>query len=1055
MPPKLSVIVPFHNAEQHFEECLDSLREQVFRDIGVILVDRGSMAGGRAIAQAAAVRDARFTVIAQEGRGLGAARNTGVRHATGTYLAFADSSDVLAGDAYQRLVGTLESTGSDMACGGVLALTATGMRGSAPHTRAFATTALRTHITATPELVQDLTAGNKVFRRSFWDEHGFAFPDTPDHSRAGGSGSSDGVDGWYGDPPVVISAHVLARSVDVLSDIVYLRRATPGSAVGLRTRPAELERRFASLLQVSDFLAVNATKLRKRHDRNVAEHDLGRLLDALTTAEGQDLETLLRVARQVLDRLHRRATERLPVIQRLQLHLARNHMADELGQVQRFARSELRDRGVVRKGLREPRWYADYPFLGDDRVPMDVFAAERELTLRARVDDVRYAAGTLRITGHAYIKHLASRAGAVELWLQHGDEQIKLAFRRTARPDVTADSDQSAVSYDKSGFATKVDVTRLPEGDWTLHARVSTRGITREGVAIAHHATSERTFQVGRVRVSLTRDEGLVLDSGGAAGPRPTGDRVTGIRWTEDHELVLAGVGGSRTRRIVLQREGGTERHQWPVHWHDSRFMATLGMTADDMPEGIANSTGANGTGADGTGADGVVGSGLPLRSGRWAVLIGDDALTLGPDVVAHLPEPHTTGVQEISVHTDLSNELALVIKPALGAHERGRYAARRLRGGTRHARLLNAAVFDSYGGGQYSCNPRAISEELQRRHPGVEPIWVTRDGQFRVPEGVRTVLYGSRAHEEALGTARFVVANRRTQPGWYVKRPGQMFVQTWHGTPLKRLGLDLKGTPYAQLDFFDDLDRYAAMWDLLISPNPFSTPILRRAFGYQGEVIESGYPRNDALFRPELREQVRRRLGVSAGKRVILYAPTWRDDEHARGDALGLRLDVERTVKALGVDDILLVRAHYLVADRMTIPPQAVDVSRFPDMAELLAAADVLVTDYSSAMFDFACTGRPMVFYTYDLDQYRDEVRGFYFDFEREAPGPIARTEEDLVDILHDRDGLFEHRDSHGHVVSLGGRDERAARYADFKAKFCPWDDGQASARVVERMLG
>jgi CDP-glycerol glycerophosphotransferase len=154
--------------------------------------------------------------------------------------------------------------------------------------------------------------------------------------------------------------------------------------------------------------------------------------------------------------------------------------------------------------------------------------------------------------------------------------------------------------------------------------------------------------------------------------------------------------------------------------------------------------------------------------------------------------------------------------------------------------------------------------------------------------------------------------------------------------------------------------------------------------------------------------------------------------------------------VKELGEDDVLLVRAHYLVAERvsgrMAIPHPALDVSRFPDMAELLAAADVLVTDYSSAMFDFACTGRPIVFYAHDLARYRDEVRGLYFDLEREAPGPVVRTEDELIHALQSLDG---------DAYEDGAYEKaHAASYQDFAAKFCPWDDGRASARVVERML-
>jgi len=113
------------------------------------------------------------------------------------------------------------------------------------------------------------------------------------------------------------------------------------------------------------------------------------------------------------------------------------------------------------------------------------------------------------------------------------------------------------------------------------------------------------------------------------------------------------------------------------------------------------------------------------------------------------------------------------------------------------------------------------------------------------------------------------------------------------------------------------------------------------------------------------------------------------------------------------------------------------VDVSDYPDIADLYLAADVLVTDYSSAMFDFACTGRPMVFFTPDLERYRDEVRGFYFDFEAEAPGPILRATDEVVEVL-----------KHGDFTAY------KARYEEFAAKFCPWDDGRASARVVDWML-
>lgn len=726
-----------------------------------------------------------------------------------------------------------------------------------------------------------------------------------------------------------------------------------------------------------------------------------------------------------LARLGSEVVDALPSLSRLQHYLAAHGMWDELSRVLRFAESDIADHGVIRRGLLRRRWYLDYPLLGDDRIPIGLFDARNDFELCARVDDVRHRDGRLIVSGHAYITHLDSRRSRIRVWLQRGDDRVELPIRRVGRPDVTADSRQAAVSHDDSGFVTEIEPAGLARGRtgrWTLRARVTARGVTRAGRMTGARRAGERAFEAGGLTVTLTRDRGLALHRTGPADLTRDvtgGDRVTGMRWTDAHELVLTGIGDGRARGDAITLVRGHERHTWPVRREAGRWTAVIGKT----------------TGGGFT-------PGLPLRSGVWRVLTGGEPVRLDHALVADPPPPHLTAVHEISLRTNRSAELRLVVRPGLGPRERGPYATRRRREAARRrtTRLADAALFDSYGGGQYSCNPRAISEELARRRPGMELIWVTRDGQFTVPAGVRTVLYGSREHEEALHTCRFVVANRRTQPGWYVKRPGQMFVQTWHGTPLKRLGRDLAGMRYAQRVREEDLGRYVATWDVMLSPNPFSTPILRRAFGYPGEMLESGYPRNDRLLRPECRRRARERLGVPEDRRVILYAPTWRDDElTGAGEAPGVDLgDVAGALtRGLGPDDMLLVRAHYLVADRVMLPDGTLDVSKFPDMADLLAAADVLVTDYSSTMFDFACTGRPMAFLTPDLARYRDEVRGFYSDFEAEAPGPMVRTADDLLQVLK-----FDDFASY------------KAKYQDFREKFCPWDDGHASARVVTRML-
>ncbi|MGD3110430.1 CDP-glycerol glycerophosphotransferase family protein, partial [Streptomyces sp. YGL11-2] len=308
-----------------------------------------------------------------------------------------------------------------------------------------------------------------------------------------------------------------------------------------------------------------------------------------------------------------------------------------------------------------------------------------------------------------------------------------------------------------------------------------------------------------------------------------------------------------------------------------------------------------------------------------------------------------------------------------------------------------------------------------------------------------RAVVVGSAAWHGALAHSHWIVTNTHL-PRWFVRRAGQRVIQTWHGTPLKRIGADLAGTLCAGLAHLAPRPRLGRQWSVLLSPNAASTPVLRSALGYSGKLLETGLPRTDALHaadRDEVAAAVRARLGVEPGRTAVLYAPTPRD--HLAYDAshhrLHLPLDLELARGALAGDHVLLVRGHPLVADRLPAhhAPFAVDVSGYPDATELLLAADVLVTDYSSLAADFANTGRPMLFLTPDLAHYRDTLRGFSLDFEALVPGPLLSSTGELIDALGDLPGV--------------GR-ASAGAYADFREAFCHLDDGGAAGRVAELLL-
>jgi CDP-glycerol glycerophosphotransferase len=261
----------------------------------------------------------------------------------------------------------------------------------------------------------------------------------------------------------------------------------------------------------------------------------------------------------------------------------------------------------------------------------------------------------------------------------------------------------------------------------------------------------------------------------------------------------------------------------------------------------------------------------------------------------------------------------------------------------------------------------------------------------------------------------------------------------------LKRIHRDVLWAPEGRLDY---LEHDIARWDHLLSPNPVTTPRLRKAFGYEGPLHETGLPRNDVLSSPDkdaVRARVRAELGIPDGTTAVLYTPTWRDDLVFEGGGekkdFDFPIDIADFTERLGEDHVLLLRLHNMVSDRLDVPEGAPvrDVSSWADIADLYLAADLLVTDYSSTMFDFAVTGKPLLFFTYDLDDYRDRLRGFYFDLAEVAPGPLIATSDELLTAIADLDA----------VVA-----ESADRYTAFQQTFCVLEDGHATERVLD-LLG
>ncbi|MFJ5773678.1 CDP-glycerol glycerophosphotransferase family protein [Streptomyces sp. NPDC093094] len=346
-------------------------------------------------------------------------------------------------------------------------------------------------------------------------------------------------------------------------------------------------------------------------------------------------------------------------------------------------------------------------------------------------------------------------------------------------------------------------------------------------------------------------------------------------------------------------------------------------------------------------------------------------------------------------------------------------------------------AVFGVSGGRGHSCSPGALESAFRGLAPHIGTAWVALpEHHHTVPPGTRRLVPGTAAYWTALARSKYVVHNagfgHRT-----VKRRGQVFVQTRQGTPLKRMGLDLRERPAVARDTdLARLTREADRWDYVLSSNRHSTLTWERVHPGGYTVLEHGLPRNDVFQRatPADVARLRESLGVPRGSVAILYAPTYRD--YRRTQVPGL--DLERVLRRLGPRHVVLARPHPLHPGPLGEGSRVIDVSGHPSVEKLCLASDVLVTDYASLMFDYANLDRPIVIHAHDRDAY-EATRGTCFDLRDFPPGVVARDEDELIDIF-----------ATGHWRGSRSAQLRAA----FRERFCPYDDGHAAERVVRRVV-
>lgn len=366
--------------------------------------------------------------------------------------------------------------------------------------------------------------------------------------------------------------------------------------------------------------------------------------------------------------------------------------------------------------------------------------------------------------------------------------------------------------------------------------------------------------------------------------------------------------------------------------------------------------------------------------------------------------------------------------------------------------------IFSSFQGRLYSCSPKAIYEYMinDSQFDDYKFIWA-----FNKPEQKqnlfvdgRTVLvkYNSKDFFKYLASSKYWIFNFKT-PDYFIKKENQIFVQCWHGTPLKRIGMDIEVDGNAATDkkeihqsYLDDAKKY----DYFISPSRYATERFISSFGLkalnkENIIIEQGYPRNDKLsnFKADDIVEIKRKLNIALDKKVILYCPTFRDDQYKPGIGHTYQLGVNllRLKEKLGNGYFLLLRLHYLVSNKIDISQFkgfALDVSSYDDINDLYLISDVLVTDYSSVFFDYANLNRPMIFYMYDRELYQGTLRDFYLNL-KDLPGPIIEDERKLIGALRNTDEIM---------------CKYQEKIRQFSSVYNYLDDGLATKRTVKELM-
>lgn len=1155
--PKLSVVVPCYMVERYLPGCLDSILAQNDVDLQVVIVDDGSPDASGEIAEAYAFQDNRISVVRQSNSGLGAARNTGIRHSQGKYITFADSDDFVPAGSYAALVSSLEATGSDFAVGSIERLHLGKKWTPAWAQEVHREDRLRSVLSDDPEILKNVFAWNKVFRRSFWDRVVGEFP--------------EGV--RYEDQEPTARAYIGSDSFDVLNKVVYtwVIRDDGTSITQQKANIDDLRDRLCVMGSVHEVLERGSEK-----DTYIQwliksiGFDLKPYYEQVPRTSDEYWEVLKDGVAALAGRLRGEDWARVPFWDRLYALSAVFGNQDDVALIMARRQEQGTGYAVTARGnelICSADFLSELSFRPTSNylvVPAESMRLNAELRGAVWRPD-----GSLTVSGRAHISGLGEDRTPVRLRAfllpvsgnLEGERRVELDVERYADASIDAFGTDAYNSYSTSAFNLHMlpGELALPTNGWKedlkwkVHFEVEAAGILRSGsfnhrsvMGTAGTLTHGPLFDGVRVALQFDETSGLILNvplvkpiarsiqiddrrvririSGGSRsniqslmlrGPRRTEawfeptcvddqdawfdfELPSGIRKNFPNEVAWeVRVSDGKTSRVV-QYEGSTVDILTDENVHDRvgvelsgngflRFIdnavqvrvTNVSRPQDDhrieiggeanLPEGmnlrLYFDSGAGSILADSLTLDRNTGrfeavfalkaqhwgyddlvvpqGGYALKASMAGIALGKPPMWVKVGLEAQVQLPlhwSSSSVRVRLARTKQAAALWLNVYPPLPVEDMGRFAQRQLQRRIpkpeQIRRYTDATLFESFGGSTVSDSPRALLEHARENGIGGQLYCTVKDFSTPVPDGVTPVVLHSSEYYRVLHSVRTLV-NNNNFPHYFRKGVGQRYLQTWHGTPLKRIGNDVPKSSLSQ-SYRQLMNREVRFWDHLLAQSEYAAETLKRAFAFESHPLVLGYPRNDQLVRAgadSAAYEVRKALGIDPSCHVVLYAPTWRDNRRASNRHYDLvsYLDTKSIYERFGSSVKILLRGHSntIRSGRSFNSQNTIDVSAHPSINELMLASDSLITDYSSIMFDYCVTGKPIYILAPDLQEYSSSVRGFYFDLLENAPGPLFSTTDELADHM-------ENASTH----------QPAAK---FHSVFAPLDDGNSSRRVAK----